>query len=245
MQAKRAQVPSDLFEKLDRSGRGLIIRAELAQEQLDQYGSILDQIDRNHDGLITRAEFEQATAPPVLANPQTYAVLLLIAAFAGFCLLLDSLFDAERRELIWWGLGLWLVPTALAFPLVPQWYLSAEPYIIWVLLLCAVLLAIAFVAGATKPVEVATVEAPEKVYVVSDSGATSTVVREKGGATRRAGSTGLGRTRPSGATRRGSLAPGRVARRPPPTRPEPPERPPDGSTPGKKPPPTGSGPKKS
>jgi len=240
--ADSVSIPPDLFERLDAAGRGIIIKAELTPEQLKQYGAVLDRIDRNHDGLITRAEFEAATAPSLLGNPHTYAALLLVLAFAGFCIFIDSLFDADRRDYVWWGLGLWLAPMAVGFLLAREWYLGGEPYLVWIVLVCLVLLGIAFALGATKPVEVATVETGEKVYVIGAGGTQTTVVRQGAGGTRRAAGTGTGRTTRTGTRpRTGSLAPGRVARRPPPSRPEPPPRPPNrpsgGTGPAKKPPP--------
>jgi hypothetical protein len=210
----------------------VITESEITDTDRARYFSLfktqLSEADRNHDGRITREEFSRVGEVPFYSDIHTVAGLLLIVAFAGFCMFLDGLLDAERREYLWYLLAGVPALVGLAYLCAPEWFLTKSPYFGFVVAAPVTLIVLALVTGATRAKEAAPA-APK-----------GTVVYKVGEKPAAAGASGQ-RPAPGGPPRRPVATPPRP--RPAPTPPRLPPRP-SQSSPGSSPPRPPGGPPK-
>ena len=143
--------------ELDKNHDGVITASEITDVDRARYFSLfktqLSEADRNHDGRITREEFSRVGEVPFYSDIHTVAGLLLIVAFAGFCMFLDGLLDAERREYLWYLLAGVPVLAGLAYLCAPEWFLTKSPYLGFVVAAPVILMLLALATGATRAKE--------------------------------------------------------------------------------------------
>jgi hypothetical protein len=154
------RLPEDLFQKLDKNYDGVILDVEIGESDRARYGELLQRADRNQDRRITREEFALARQLPLHRDIRTGAALLLIVAFACFCLFLDGLLEPDRRDYFWHAIGGMIVPLGLAFLIAPGWFLEQSPYLGFVAVVPIGLVLLALVTGATRDKEGAAAQGP-------------------------------------------------------------------------------------
>ena len=213
-------LPENLFKILDKNDDGVVIDAELTEQEREEFAQQLWRIyDQNKDRRILRDEFEQALPGSRYGDSKTYTAILLVFAFSTFCMFVDGLFDPARRDFFWLLIMACTVLLGIAFFFDGGWFLEVPPYLVWVGAAPVFFMVLAIATGNTREIEhelVAT--SRQKVYVVGGGGSTANAESGTPTASRPAA------RRPQRS--RGSLAPGRVVRRVPPRSSGPQRRPP-------------------
>ncbi len=174
--------------------------------RLEQFGDWLRSMDLDGDGIITREEF-LGLARPGGTWRRYLAALAAVIAFAGLCIVVDSVLDKDRRFYLLPGLAASLLGGALS------WFAAAdtvrELQLPLTIALTVTLLTLVVAVILGKPVEEEPIEPfvpagqQQKVYVIG-SGGKSKTAQQKPASTRRPAS------RPA--------RPPRRPRRPPPSR---------------------------
>jgi hypothetical protein len=252
--SREGELPESLFDRVDKNHDKSITESELKATEAAPYVEQLKRADQNKDGRITREEFDRARQPPFHRDPRTAAALALVLAFAAFCLFLDGFLEPDRRDYFWLSIGGCVAATGVAYLFVASWFLNESPYLAYIAAVPLVLLVIAWLAGATREIEVEVTDPTKQVrYKVGSAapgarGATGTAkaTPAAGAATKPAGTAAPRRPAPPPRTPRPAPLPRPPVpeRRPqPPPRPQPPRPPGAGPPPGgTKPPPGGTKP---
>jgi hypothetical protein len=147
------QLPENLFLKLDKNHDKVISDSELTSPDAAPYLAKLKQADRDGNNRITLEEFNQIGEVPLFQDPRTAAAVLLILAFAAFCMFLDGLFDSDHREYFWHSVAGMVVCVACAYFLGQKWFLAQTPYLGYVVAAPIVVMIIAALAGGMREKE--------------------------------------------------------------------------------------------
>jgi hypothetical protein len=142
-----------VFLMLDRNHDKQLTEAELTTPDAGPYASKLKEADRDGNNRITFEEFSRLGEVPLYRDPRAAAAILLVLAFAAFCMFLDGLVDPDHRDYFWLAIAGMTASVGLVFVVAKPWFLEQPPYLGYVAGATVVLIIAAFIFGATKEKE--------------------------------------------------------------------------------------------
>jgi len=160
------RLTDSLFLRLDKDHDRAIDEKELKSTDAAPYRDDLKSADRDDNGKITQEEFRRIGEVPFYRDVKSVAAILLLLAFAGFCMFMDGLLEPDRRDYFLWSIAGSVALAGLAYLCAQSWFFAGKPFLGFVAAVPVLVVVLAFLMGATKEKEEPAVPAGPVVYTV-------------------------------------------------------------------------------
>ena len=160
------RLTDSLFLRLDKNHDKVIDETELKSTDAAPYRDDLKAADRDGNAKTTLEEFRRIGEVPFYRDVKSVAAILLLLAFASFCMFLDGLLEPDRRDYFLWSIAGSVALAGLAYLCAQSWFFAGKPFLGFVAAVPVLVVVVAFLMGATKEKEEPTVPAGPIVYKV-------------------------------------------------------------------------------